>query len=313
MKQKLELYKLCEGIRRRLNYSSMSINWYVSDKHIYYGFCGALDSFQDALLAESEYEQIFDKCGGRVSSVYGFLQALYVQQDAVRVLADSVNLDWTASKCAELETVRAMRNRLVGHPSKAGNKRQDKSWAMINSSDIYRDRFSMILYWYDKPSERVEIVIDDFRRDNYQALASALRDIVKKMDQIENEYRAKYRETALEELIPKNLSYLFQKIPGDREDAPDTIAIAHLNILTESLPKMQEYLISVLGRNDSKWRFERIEAATRHLIGLLEESDVNDERFQVCDVLSKGLEEYYKGLIGTIEDLYDEVQTDPTL
>src|SRR5258708_1972475 len=58
-------------------------------------FYGSTDALLDATQAAASYSKsVSGDTGANLLACYGFLQALYIQQDAVGVLSRSVELSW---------------------------------------------------------------------------------------------------------------------------------------------------------------------------------------------------------------------------
>jgi hypothetical protein len=87
-------------------------------------FHGAMDALLDAGMAAACYGRAFSADTGiDLLICYGFLQAIYIQQDAVVTLCESLELKWDPNENEQLKKIREARNRLTGHPSKAGKNR----------------------------------------------------------------------------------------------------------------------------------------------------------------------------------------------
>jgi hypothetical protein len=94
---------------------------------------------------------------------YGLLQALFVQQDAVRHAAEAVGLAYT--RADELRVIRDTRNDAVGHPSKRGDTRPE-SFGIVRHS-LTADEFT--LYSFDLGRA------DNFRRVRVREMIESQR------------------------------------------------------------------------------------------------------------------------------------------
>ena len=92
------------------------------DSAQYYKLCSCLDVIGDTELGFSAYEQMLDspRPGSSYILAYGFLQTLFVQQDAVRNLHEALGI------CSEpdtlLDEIRELRHDSIGHPTKGRRK-----------------------------------------------------------------------------------------------------------------------------------------------------------------------------------------------
>src|SRR5579864_4900977 len=95
--------------------------------HFIWGqLCTTLDTIEDTELAIESYSKspFPDDAGERYLRIYGVLQAIYVQQDALRHLAEAITPTGPFELTDVLKNIRETRNLSVGHPTKikrAGN------------------------------------------------------------------------------------------------------------------------------------------------------------------------------------------------
>ena len=95
-------------------------------------FYGATDALLDAGTAAASYGRAISlDAGANLLACYGFLQALYVQQDAVRTLSRAVGLNWHPNSDERLKEIRDIRNRLTGHPARADRSEAPSSAILV--------------------------------------------------------------------------------------------------------------------------------------------------------------------------------------
>jgi hypothetical protein len=81
-------------------------------------FHGAMDALLDASEAAASFHlAVGANPGANLLACYGFLQAIYVQQDAVLNLCKALQLKWHPNDEERLSDIRNLRNRLCGHPA----------------------------------------------------------------------------------------------------------------------------------------------------------------------------------------------------
>jgi hypothetical protein len=86
-------------------------------------FLGAMDALLDATEAAASFQgAIGQNKWANLLACYGFLQALYVQQDAVSNVSKALRLTWTPYEEERLVYIRDLRNRLCGHPASAAKR-----------------------------------------------------------------------------------------------------------------------------------------------------------------------------------------------
>ena len=115
-------------------------------------FYGATDALLDASMAASAYERaVRSDPAIDLLICYGFLQAVYIQQDAVWTLCRSLGLKWHPNDDPRIREIRHLRNRLTGHPALAGEKEKPRrlSSAIISYHDVKKDSFRAHVYFED--------------------------------------------------------------------------------------------------------------------------------------------------------------------
>lgn len=96
------------------------------DKSRWRMFYGATDALLDASMAARAFgKAIRSDPPINLLICYGFLQAIYIQQDAVSILSEAVGIKWNPNDNLTLREIRDTRNRLTGHPAFAGESRND--------------------------------------------------------------------------------------------------------------------------------------------------------------------------------------------
>ena len=89
-------------------------------------FGTSLYAIEDCESAIRAYEKMPwpEDVGGKYLAIYGVLQAMVVQQDAVRHLHEAINKKFELDD--ELKSIRNCRNMCVGHPSKQDRPPNDR-------------------------------------------------------------------------------------------------------------------------------------------------------------------------------------------
>jgi hypothetical protein len=108
--------------------------------------CAAFDVLEDTELALDHYLQAWPEAnvGGQYLFIYGALQAMVVQQDAVALLHQSLGLEYQRNET--LAEIRDARNKAIGHPVDKLDKRVggDRLACFISRSTIERDGFELM-------------------------------------------------------------------------------------------------------------------------------------------------------------------------
>jgi hypothetical protein len=277
-------------------------------------FHGAMDALLDASQAASSYSRAIGSNGGsNLLACYGFLQALYVQQDAVWNLSKALGLDWKPHDEEPLRYIRQLRNRLCGHPASA-DRQENKlrpSSAIIPPHDINEYGFKGAIY-YDDCFETVAVSVEALLQENEVLLAAQLLKVEGEMDRIERTFRCKQSSRPLGNHFAGNFSYLIQRLWCDLSDEFRVIqARAHAEMIREVVvglkTDLQSRALSHVVRDEE---FEKI------LIGLemLEEKlrGASGSRAQhEFEVVFAGVKLHTDDLQKRILDLDEEFRIEP--
>jgi len=130
----------------------------MPDSRKWYQFCSSLDVIEDTNEA-IEYYSNFDwpkLVGGQYLSVYGLLQCIFVQQDAVINLAESLGCKDITKK--DFTHERKTRNVAVGHPTKFNDK--GEIWyTFVNRNMLAKD--NIYLTQESRNGSKWQIIITD--------------------------------------------------------------------------------------------------------------------------------------------------------
>jgi hypothetical protein len=150
----------------------------------------SLDTIGDTECAIDSYERHFGKLmqfGSGYLQVYGVLQALVVQQDAVRHVAES--LDVLAEPSAILMKIREIRNMAVGHPT----DRYGGASHYITRASMRWEGFTLLTAGHESSELDAAIYVD------LQSLIPAQRDcIIAQLVRCAMGIEDKYAETSIE-------------------------------------------------------------------------------------------------------------------
>ena len=217
--------------------------WDRTKRNLFYG---ATDALLDGSQAAGSYgSAISSNIGANLLACYGFLQALYIQQDAVRTLSQALELSWTPNSDSRLREIRDARNRLCGHPSLAGEREKPRrlSSAIIPYHSISRRGFSGHLY-YEDGSETIDVDVATFQTDNEQRLIQQMLLVEKTMDDQERRFRAEQATRPFSSLFEKSFGYLLERLHCDLSDenrVPQ--AEAHAQMIRKNMKVLENELM----------------------------------------------------------------------
>ncbi len=171
-----------------------------------------MDVIGDTELAIQEY----DKCRQQESNdglsylvVYGILQVLYVQQDAVRNLANVLGLEFNLPQ--ELLEIRDMRNAFTGHPTKQ-SRGGSVSCGFIIRSTISSSGFQFLRTSSNGSEQFGNVNIPTLIINQHKHIDELLGKAVKHLEEEELEHRRQFRAKKLANAFSQNLSYGYEKM-----------------------------------------------------------------------------------------------------
>ncbi|WP_373036704.1 hypothetical protein [Sulfurimonas sp.] len=133
-------------IREYVNESGL-IDRLVSDNEfsMLHQICASLDTIGDTSLAMDSYVKLDFPLdiGQKYIFIYGVLQVLFVQQDAVKNLLASLNVDYRRNE--KLKKIRTIRNNAIGHPTLREEIKTKKplSYHYITRCTISKDKVTL--------------------------------------------------------------------------------------------------------------------------------------------------------------------------
>lgn len=175
----------------------------------------SLDTFDDTQLAIEYYLNLddFDSYSGGYLFVYGIMQALSLQQDALNNLLSALfdkTINWKEEH-PKLFEIREHRHNSVGHPTKRGN---NHSFHMIGRYSISKQSFELASYFPktgDKTKFETIDIIDCIEIQN-ALLKEILHDTMKKLSDEFEAHRRKFEGQKIRDKIPGSYDYHVSKL-----------------------------------------------------------------------------------------------------
>lgn len=172
------MYKYLQEIRGFITKPIKQFNLLKNHK-LWNQLCSSLDVIEDSDLALSAYidSKFEEDDGEKYLRLYGLLQALFLQQGAVKNLSESLELPNDLSTYSKLKEIRDIRNDSVGHPTKRG--RNDKSYHYISRISITKSKFQLISYYENSKTIFRDILVIDLIKEQRKYLSKILKKIIK--------------------------------------------------------------------------------------------------------------------------------------
>lgn len=205
--------------------------------------CSSLDTIEDCELAMNSYNNTFsEEHGESYLRLYGVLQTLFVQQDAVKHLWESLQISETFELEEELKEIRKVRNDSIGHPTKRDNKKSNTSYHSISKISMKKSDFKLMSCYQDKTEFR-DISVNNLITTQNKFLSEKLKKILQSLKDEEKEHKEKFKMEKLEATFPRTLSYhvsgLFESVlDSDKK----SLGNAHLSQVKTVLDNVQKKL-----------------------------------------------------------------------
>jgi len=175
--------------------------------------CSSLDVIGDADLAIDAYlNNDFPRCeGSKYLQVYGVLQALFIQQDAVAHLCESLSLPCRIDDYPDLLDIRKIRNESIGHPTKKGRKKELKTYHFISRPTISKAGFQLMTCCEKGKTEFKNILIEEIAKKQRKILSDILQSLTEKLRLEEQAHKKRFRMDKLTEIFSQ-AHYFVEKI-----------------------------------------------------------------------------------------------------
>lgn len=276
------IHKKISNIRNYINHP-WKLECLFRDKIAWEKLCSSLDTIQDTQEAISFYTQLseFDANSGGYLYVYGIMQALNLQQDAINNLGESLfnnKINWK-QEYPTLYAIREQRNNSVGHPTKRGN---NESFHMIARYSINKISFRMSSY-YPKTGNKTnfeEVNVLDCIEIQENIVAKILDQTIKKLEEEYQLHKMKFKNKRISDLIPATFDYHVSKLfEHCFRDYP--LAEEHFNIILETIlnieKEIEERYLSISALEGVEDELNIIKYILKRLQKTLIESKISDE------------------------------------
>ena len=184
---------------RDIVFNSPMEHLFLKRKGDRFQIAACLDTIEDAQLAVEEYRLLYlssnqtDK-GKLYLAVYGVLQGIFLQQDALMNLANCLHFPCQIDDYQALKTIREIRNQSVGHPT-SYRRNKTESYFAINRSSLSLEQFEMMEYNNQKGQRQLTSVCTMRTiSDNEAFIAQILKDIKSNLDAHIYKHRASVTE-----------------------------------------------------------------------------------------------------------------------
>jgi hypothetical protein len=228
--------------------------------------CSSLDVIGDTELCFDAYDNVQapSEAGAIYLLVYGVLQALILQQDAVRHLAEALNIPFISDPL--LTEIREVRNSSAGHPTKRHGEPRSHFISRISMS---KDGFQLMTAYADHgPGEFKWVDIPKLIADQRSRLSTVMTNVVAALAERDREHRAMFNDAKLVDAFHASIDYDFEKlfecVHGNK---PTELGSLHVGLIRDAVERLK----SSLAARGSSGAYESVEYHLRLIEYPLEE------------------------------------------
>lgn len=205
--------------------------------------CSALDVIGDTELALDAYltHPVVEDTGVQYLHVYGALQLLQTQQDAVAEICGALQIKPHASPKVPL--VRELRSSAVGHPTRQQENNRQKSNFIVRAT-LSQFGFTLFTVIADEwPHTERNVNIPKLIELQSSALIATLVEVIALLDEADMKHREQHNCIKLSTCFPETLPYYFSKI-FEAIHSPQSYPLGkmHIDLVAECLTNLRAML-----------------------------------------------------------------------
>lgn len=213
--------------------------------------CSSLNAIGDTELAFEAYlDDNREYTNGMLYILmYGVLQAMFLQQDAIKNLAESLHI--SQSLPSKLREIRELRNDAIGHPTKRDVKKNNHSFHYISRCTLSKKGFQLLSTNSNSDDHQCRnILIDDVLGIQSQFAEGLLTEILNHLKADENSHREKYMNDKLKEIFHPTLDYSFEKVrEGILDKSHRRFALENFEAIIGYFDQFEKNSLNVAMRN----------------------------------------------------------------
>ncbi len=182
------LYKLIDRIREHITRAEKQYVL-ISDPEKWLSLASAIYTIEDTSSAIEYYLKVEfpSENGGKYLSIYGLLQACFLQQDAIQEISQALfgrKIDYKENYPSAY-SIRELRNRVAGHPV----SKKNGEYIQINQSSIHKESFQYLISEVEQVKTRIiNVNVINVIIEMQRCAQDILTEIVEKLDLEEAEF-----------------------------------------------------------------------------------------------------------------------------
>ena len=286
----------------------------LSIRFSWYQLCSAMDVIDDIDMALEAYltADFPNDTGEKYLRIYGVLQALFVQQDALRHLIDIIRPSVQVELSDVLKEVRDLRSASIGHPTEFKRK-GEKSVHAISRITLGKDGFQMLSFDEKNGTSFRNVPVRTLVEKQRTEATRILLEVVKQLQEEDRTHKEQFRETKLRASFGQTL-YAFEKVfedlKGNSQRAMGGWGADHLQ---NSLDQF-ESLLKARGMNletyDSiKYRYDEIRYPLSELRKFFASQESDISKRETAVVFADALQGHFSELMDIAKEIDEEYES----
>ena len=303
-----EITTLENEIRNFINTPRYKYNL-IRDNKRWNQLCSSLDIIGDTTLAiESYYNGKWPSdTGMQYLLIYGLLQAIFIQQDALKHIAEALDINLELD--AELRSIRNLRNDSIGHPTKrrAGEKQTSH---FISRMSLHKDGFTLMSSTINDSTIFRNINLISIIEKQIKSVKFLLSQVVKVLKAREKQHKEKYSHMKLMDIFPQTMSYHFSKVfEGIHSKHNKTIGQIDIEYISELYSKLKTEL-QVRGEYPANevlvYELDEIDYAIGELIKYFDESKSSKLNDKDANIFAHFVERKHEEIVQILKEIDEE-------
>jgi hypothetical protein len=288
----------------------------VANSFTWHQTWAAIDIIDDVDSAFDAYikNDFPGEMGERYLRIYGVMQALFLQQDALSDLIQAIHPTRPIIQNDVLKDIREARNISVGHPTRLKRKGALSTHGIVQNS-MRKDGFDLLSY----PSEAGRIfntipvlaLIAQQREETTRILSEVVEDLREQ----ERVHRAKFKDTKLVDAL-RLVNYAFEKIfEGLRPGRYPTLGSWAVGQLQQSLDDFSDLLkqrgLEIDSYDSIKYHCDEISHPLAELTKFMSQQSSEVASAASAVVFATALQTHFDGLREFAREIDEEYASEP--
>jgi hypothetical protein len=288
----------------------------ISDRFIWRQLWASMDIIDDVDSALEAYlnNEFPADLGERYLRIYGAMQGLFLQQDALYDLVKAIHPSKAIYPNDVLKDIRDLRNASVGHPTRLNRKGSLSTHGIVQNS-MHKDGFDLLSYPSKDGNIFQHVPVRELIEKQRIETVRILTEVVNDLRAQEEAHRAKFRDIKVVAAFDQ-VSYAFEKIFEETRDGATPVlsrwGAGHLEkSLDDFAQGLKQRGLSVDTYDSIKYLYTNIDHPLAELkkFVLREPSEIQSDKSAI--VFADALQGYFKELRDIAREIDDEYASEP--